>query len=205
MPQFPQRLSLDLADALARHRELVPNLFERLVVVHADAEAHAHDALFARRQRGERQRGGFAQVRLDRGVDRQDRVLVLDEIAKMGILLVADGRLQRQRLLGDLEHLAHLPERRSAGFRTGPRSWPRDRPRCAWRWRSRPRATTARPSPFRADTCVPDRRSARPAPWPRSWPAPRGRPRPARPRHRFLPRPLPPAALPSRRAGPPPP
>jgi hypothetical protein len=50
---------------------------------------HADYTLLARRERGERARGGLAQVRLDNGVDRQDRVFVLDEIAEVGILLVA--------------------------------------------------------------------------------------------------------------------
>jgi hypothetical protein len=54
-----------------------------VVGVHADAEAHAEHALFARGERGKHARGGLAQVRLDRGIDRQDRVLVLDEIAKV--------------------------------------------------------------------------------------------------------------------------
>src|SRR5260370_25757048 len=36
------------------------------------------------------ERVGIPQVRLDRGVDWQDRVLVLDEIAEMRIVLVAD-------------------------------------------------------------------------------------------------------------------
>src|SRR5215468_985454 len=109
--QLSQRLGLDLADALARHRELLADFFQRVVLVHADAETHADYTLLARRERCERARGGLAQVRLNRGVDRQDRVLVLDEIAEVGILLVADRSFQRQRLLGDLEHLAHLLER----------------------------------------------------------------------------------------------
>src|SRR5262249_3021782 len=92
-------------------RELVADLFQRVVLVHADAEAHADYTLLARRERGERARRGLAQIGLNRGVDRQDRVLVLDEIAEVGILLVADRGFQRQRLLGDLEPLAHLPER----------------------------------------------------------------------------------------------
>jgi len=37
--QLPKRLGLDLADALARHRELLTDLFQRVVLVHADAEA----------------------------------------------------------------------------------------------------------------------------------------------------------------------
>src|SRR6516165_10420954 len=111
MLQLPKRLRLDLADALARHRELVADLFQGVVLVHADAEAHADYTLLPRRERGERARGGLAQVRLDSRIDRQDRVLVLDEVAEVRILLVADRGFQRQRLLGDLEHLAHLLER----------------------------------------------------------------------------------------------
>ena len=84
MFQLPERLGLDLADALARHRELLTDLFQRVVGIHADAEAHAKNALLARREQGERARGGLAQVRLDSGIDRQDRVLVLDEIAEVG-------------------------------------------------------------------------------------------------------------------------
>ena len=78
MLQLPQRLRLDLPNALARHRELLAHFLERVVGVHADAEAHAQHAFLARRQRGQHARGGFAQVGLDRGIDRQDRVLVLD-------------------------------------------------------------------------------------------------------------------------------
>src|SRR5262245_66452408 len=77
-------------------------------LVHADAEAHADYAFLARREGGKRARGGLAQVRLDDGVDRQDRVLVLDEIAEVGILLVADRRFQRQRRPDYLEHLEHF-------------------------------------------------------------------------------------------------
>src|SRR5579883_669922 len=111
MLQLAQRLRLDLADALARHRELLADLLQRVVGVHADAEAHAQHALLARGERGEHPRRGLAQVLLDRGVDRQNRVLVLDEIAEVRILLVADRGLERDRLVGDLEDLAHLLER----------------------------------------------------------------------------------------------
>src|SRR5438128_2216749 len=108
--ELAQRLGLDLADALARHRELLADLFQRVVGIHADAEAHAQHALFAWRQGRQDAGGGLAQIGLNRGVDRQDRVLVLDEIAEVGVLLVADRSFQRQRLLGDLEHLAHFLE-----------------------------------------------------------------------------------------------
>jgi hypothetical protein len=83
--------------------------FHHVVLVHADAEAHAQHAFFAWCDGSEHAGGGLAQVRLDGGVDRQDRVLVLDEIPEMGILLVADGGLERQRLLGDLELIFRTP------------------------------------------------------------------------------------------------
>ena len=39
--ELPERLGLDLAYALAGHRELLADLFQRVVGIHADAEAHA--------------------------------------------------------------------------------------------------------------------------------------------------------------------
>src|SRR5215208_919405 len=86
--QLAERLCLDLTDALAGHRELLPDLFERVVGIRADAEAHAQDALLARSQRGQDTGRRLAQIGLDRGVQWQHRVLVLDEIAEMRILLV---------------------------------------------------------------------------------------------------------------------
>ena len=48
--QFAQRFRFDLADAFAGYGELLADFFERVVGVHADAEAHAEDAFFAGRQ-----------------------------------------------------------------------------------------------------------------------------------------------------------
>src|SRR5450631_768941 len=64
MAQLPQRLRLDLADALARHVELLADLFERVVGVHLDAEAHAQDLRFARRERIEHVLGRLAKARV---------------------------------------------------------------------------------------------------------------------------------------------
>src|SRR5712692_1779402 len=74
MLELAQRLRLDLADALARHRELQADLLERMVAVETDAETHAQHALLARMERSEHARRGLAQARLDGGVDRRDRV-----------------------------------------------------------------------------------------------------------------------------------
>src|SRR5262245_50766704 len=102
MLELAQSLRLDLSYSFAGDRALLAHFLERMVGVHADAEAHAQHALLARREAGEHTRGGLAQIRLDRRIERQHRVLVLDEIAEMRILLVADRRLEADRLLGDL-------------------------------------------------------------------------------------------------------
>jgi len=102
MLQLPQRLRLDLPDPLAGYRELLAHFLQRVIGIHPDAKPHAQHALFAGRERGQHPGRGFAQVGLDGGVDWQDGVLVLDEIAEVGILLVADRGFERQWLLGDL-------------------------------------------------------------------------------------------------------
>jgi hypothetical protein len=48
MLQLPQRLGLDLPDAFAGDAELLADFLERVIGVHADAEAHSQHALFAR-------------------------------------------------------------------------------------------------------------------------------------------------------------
>ena len=108
MLQLPQRLRFDLPDTFAGHRELLADFFQRVIGVHPDAEAHPQHAFFARGEGRQHAGDGFLEVRLNRGIHRDDRVLVLDEIAKMAVLLVADRRFEGDRLLGDLHHLAHL-------------------------------------------------------------------------------------------------
>ena len=81
MGKLAQRLGLDLADALPGHRELLTDLLERVVGIHANAETHAHDTLLARRQAGQNLGGRRAQVGGDRGIDRRNPILILDQVA----------------------------------------------------------------------------------------------------------------------------
>jgi len=69
MLEFAQGLGFDLADTFAGHAKLLTDLFEGVVSVHPDAETHTQDPLFARGQRGQNPRGGFAQIALDRRID----------------------------------------------------------------------------------------------------------------------------------------
>ena len=101
MLELAQRLGLDLPDALARHRELLADFLKRVVGVHADAEAHAQNAFLARRQRRQHPGGCFPEVRLDRRVDRLDRIHIRDEIAKEPISLETPIGDEEDSHLGD--------------------------------------------------------------------------------------------------------
>ncbi len=81
MLQFAKRLRLDLANALAGNRKQLANFFKRVIGIHANAETHTQHALFTRSERGQYACSGFAQNCLNRCIDRQQRVLVFDEIA----------------------------------------------------------------------------------------------------------------------------
>src|SRR5690349_11647445 len=98
--QLLQRLVLDLADALARHVERAPDLVERARVLAAEPVPQLeHAALavgevlqrLAQRLLGEDLRGALV---------RRLGPLVGDELAELGLLLVADRLLERDRRLG---------------------------------------------------------------------------------------------------------
>src|SRR5690349_5154363 len=102
MPELAECLRLDLPDPLARDREPRADLLERVVGALSDPEPETEDLLLARRERREDLLRLVLQVERDHGVGGGDRVLVLDEVAEARVLLLADRRLQRDRLLRDL-------------------------------------------------------------------------------------------------------
>src|SRR6476646_1879742 len=112
MAQLAERLRLDLADTLARDLEVLADLFERVVALLADAEAHAQDLLLARRERLQHLPRLFGEVHVDDRLGRRDDALVLDEVAEMRIFLLADGRLEADGFLRNLQDLADLVERK---------------------------------------------------------------------------------------------
>ena len=99
MLQLAKHLGFELTDAFACHLELFSDLLEGMVAGQANAEAHAHDALFARRQCGEPASGRFREPRLRHGIKWIYGIPILDEIAETGIAVLADRRIQARRLL----------------------------------------------------------------------------------------------------------
>src|SRR5271166_2510607 len=111
LAQLAQRLRLDLANTFARDAEQFADLFEGAVGLQADSEAHPQDLLLAWRQRRQDLARQLAEVAPDCRFDRRGREFVLDEIAERALFFVADGSLQRKRLLDELERLLDLVQR----------------------------------------------------------------------------------------------
>src|SRR6266542_3791240 len=109
--ELTQGLGFDLADALAGYFEILPHLFQGVVALFADAEAHPQDLFFAGRKGLQDLSRLFGEVHVDDRFGRRDDALVLDEVAEMRVFFFSDGRLEGDGLFGDLENLAHLVER----------------------------------------------------------------------------------------------
>src|ERR1700690_3012903 len=110
--QLAEGLGFDLADAFAGHFEVLSHLFEGVVALLADSEAHSQHLLFARRQRLQHLSRLFGKVHVDHRFGRRNNALVLDEVTQVRIFLLADRSLETDRLLGNLEHLPDLVERK---------------------------------------------------------------------------------------------
>src|SRR5687767_10769536 len=89
----------------------MPSASATVTAAVADAEPHLDDLFLAWGQRLQDRFGLFLQVQIDHRVGRGYHLAILDEVAKMRILLLADRSLERDRLLRDLQDLADLGDR----------------------------------------------------------------------------------------------
>lgn len=81
--ELAERFGFNLANAFAGNRELLADFFQRVIRVHADTKAHAQHAFFTRCERCQNAGRCFAQVAVDRSIQRLNRVFIFDEIAKV--------------------------------------------------------------------------------------------------------------------------
>src|SRR5205085_4347358 len=119
-----ERFGFDLAHALACQREAPPDLLERLRLRVREAVAEDDHLPLAIGERRERHREGFASQRVLDGLLRK-RIVVGDEVAEDGVLLLSDGLVEARRraggrldllglLNGQVRLLGDLVERRLA-------------------------------------------------------------------------------------------
>ena len=94
-------LGFDLADTLTGYVEQLAHFFEGMVGLFPDAEALAEHLLLTRRQIRQHGRDLLGELGVDHLFGGRDGLLVLDEIPKARIFLVADGGSRRIGLLGD--------------------------------------------------------------------------------------------------------
>src|SRR5437667_12735368 len=108
MAELAERLGLDLADPLAGHIEVATHLFERATAPVLEAESQLEHAPLARCEAVEHSLHLLLEELVAGGIGRGDACQVWDEVTQVGVLLLADRRLQADRLLADLHDLAHL-------------------------------------------------------------------------------------------------
>src|SRR6266496_625746 len=102
MPKLRKGLALDLPDPLARYAELLADLLERPGVAVDESESELDDLLLALGQRMEHALELLLQQDEAGGVDGDDGVRVLDEVAELRVLFLADRRVEGDGLLRDL-------------------------------------------------------------------------------------------------------
>ena len=98
MTELRECLRLDLPDPLSGEMELAAHLLQRPVVAVQQPEPELDDLFLPLRKRVEDRLELLVEEDGRRGVDGHHRVGVLDEVPEVGVLLLADGGLQRERI-----------------------------------------------------------------------------------------------------------
>ena len=101
MAKLAQRFGFNLTDTLARHGEVLANLFQRVFAAILKAETHFYNLLFARAQRLQHFGRLLSQVEIDYRFRRRHHPAVDQEVARVRFFLFAYGSLQRNRFLRD--------------------------------------------------------------------------------------------------------
>src|SRR5262252_3489999 len=109
--ELAEGLGLDLAYALTGDREVLAHFLEGVLAAVGEPEAEPEHLLLARGEGVQHLVGLLAEAQPDHALHGRAHLLVLDEVAQVAVLFLADGRLEGDGLLGDLEDLAHLVHR----------------------------------------------------------------------------------------------
>ena len=108
MAKFSERLCLNLANALTGYVKLLANLLQRARFAVVEAIAQAEHLRLSLREGVEHVHELLFEQRNSNRLGRRGCVVIGDKIAKVGVVLLADRRFQRDGLLRNLDDLAHL-------------------------------------------------------------------------------------------------
>src|SRR6185312_1686054 len=109
--KLPQRLRLDLTNALAGHVELLPDFLKRVLPLAAYPKSKPDYFLLFGRKRLQDSGRLIPHVRLDHGVNRRADPAVFDQVAESRFAIAADRRLQRDRVARNGLQLLHFLDR----------------------------------------------------------------------------------------------
>ena len=101
MTELAEGLGLDLADALAGHREVLPHFLQGVLAAVGEPEAQPQHLLLAWRQRVEHAVGLLAKREADHALYGRAHLLVLDEVAQEPISLETPIGEEEDSHLGD--------------------------------------------------------------------------------------------------------
>src|SRR5437870_12120686 len=90
VPELSQRLGLDLSDALAGDREVLPDLLQRVLAAVGEAEAEPQHLLLTRGERVEDLVRLLPERQADDRLDGRDDLLVRYEIAQVAVFFFSD-------------------------------------------------------------------------------------------------------------------
>src|SRR5262249_6914608 len=108
MAQLTQRLRFNLANALAGDRERSTDLLKSVLRAILHTKSHTYNLFFSWTEAMQHMSGPLPHAHAHNRFRGRNSRVVFDEIAEVGVSILANGRLQRDRHTHDLSHLAHL-------------------------------------------------------------------------------------------------
>src|SRR2546429_96195 len=106
--QFAQRLSFNLADALASNGKSAADFFQRVGIAVFKAKTHTDDVLFARAQMLQHGSDIFLKAEVDGGVRGRGHRFIFNKVAEVGFFLFADWGLKGNGSLSNFAGAADL-------------------------------------------------------------------------------------------------
>src|SRR6516225_11422682 len=106
--QFAQRLSFNLANALACDGKHLADFFEGALITVLKPETHADDALLAGTERLQHRGHLLVEAQVHGCLGWRDYSLVFDEVTQVRVLFFTDGSLEGYGCLSNLTRLAHF-------------------------------------------------------------------------------------------------